>query len=251
MPSSVNNHDPTGYLEQRRSSSTLLPWFIPFSALIAVYILLSGMAATEAQPLRYHFDDAHGLSAGATLRFRGTGSGSVRTVTPTTDGVTVNLDLRREADFLARSGSQFWSSRPELGLTQVSGLDTSTTPDILLFVRVVVHQDSFTGPEQRPVHPEEFAGGTEFILTVASRGGLSPMPLYFFGKLKSAESWPAFGLGDASAVEIRVIVAAGYASLVQQNTRFFRQGGIRVNAGLLSGESWYRQRGCLLSRGVS
>ncbi|MDN5402328.1 MAG: MlaD family protein, partial [Pseudomonas sp.] len=74
-------------------------------------------------------DRADGLSAGTPVRFKGLDVGKIESVDLSADMQSVLLKARitQVADRIARTGSQFWVVKPELGLMKTANLETLVT----------------------------------------------------------------------------------------------------------------------------
>lgn len=209
-----------------------LPWMLPVAALLVVVGLLFWQQRRNGRLISIAFPAAHGLRPGAALQFRGMEVGEVSALRPSADGVAVDVRLRHDAAFIARAGSQFWIVRPEVDLTAISGLDTIIGARyIAVRPGAGVPQSRFVGVAQRPVVPDWLAEGPGFVLVASDRGGLQVGAPVLYRQCRVGLVTGVELARDASAVEIRCRVAPNYAGLVQQDSRWWRQGGVRLQAG--------------------
>src|SRR5690606_28181371 len=76
------------------------------------------------------FLEGHGLEVGGAIRHRGIDVGHVDKIVLSDDlsGVVVTATLFPGAEGIARAGSEFWIVRPQIGLTQVTGIETALGP---------------------------------------------------------------------------------------------------------------------------
>ncbi len=101
-------------------------WWVTFLCLaIAIGITLVTLKPGGPEILM-SFEQGHGLAIGDAVRFRGVDVGVVSGMTLTNDSaaIEVRVQLKPEAESIAREGSQFWIERPELSLSRLRGLDT-------------------------------------------------------------------------------------------------------------------------------
>jgi hypothetical protein len=175
------------------------------------------------------------LKAGDTLRYRGIEVGRVEQVTlkANLEAITVKVRLSPEAQDLARTGSEFWIVRPELDLSGVRGLDTLVGAN---YLAVQPGQGSsryqFVGLEQPPLFTAEEAGGLEIVLVTPGKSNLLPGAPLSYRQVEIGQILTVDLARDASAVEARARIAPRYLTLIRENTRFWKTGGARLNAGL-------------------
>ena len=115
---------PVAHIVQRKSAHRFLPWMIPLIAIIAVASLMWWHSSDRGPRISIAFDHAHGLTAGASLKYRGMEVGRIDQVSVRDDRITVDVQLTKDAAFIATEGSQFWIVRPQFELTQITGIDT-------------------------------------------------------------------------------------------------------------------------------
>jgi len=217
-----------------------LSWLAPLAAILLVVGLLYQSSEQRGALVRVEFTDAAGLRTGDPVLHRGIEVGQVRDVRLAGDlrTVTVTLELRPDAEGLAREGARFWIVRPEVSLQRVSGLETLLGPRYVEVLRGDADAPiarRFQGLEQAPPIGAITPGALEVIVRAPRRGSIvvgSPV-LYrdvVVGVVRSMELAP-----DARAVEVLVVIEPRYATLVRDNSRFWNAGGIGVDWGLLAG----------------
>ncbi len=103
-----------------------LVWGISLAALVLAIFLVITTVRSRGPMISIHFQNGYGVKPGDVMRHLGIDVGEVTSVELNSekDGVVVHVMLTPEARQLAREGSQFWIVRPQLSLTQVSGLET-------------------------------------------------------------------------------------------------------------------------------
>ncbi len=110
---------------QSQQTRTRLWWLTAICLVIACGLIVSSFQR-QGTSIVVHFEDGHGLKAGDTLHYRGIDVGTVTRIamSPSLDGIDVQIQLAPGNEPLAVEGSQFWIQRARLRLGQVSGLET-------------------------------------------------------------------------------------------------------------------------------
>lgn len=176
------------------------------------------------------FEDGHGIATGDVVRHLGIVIGEVTAVEIASrlDSVTVHIRLTDSAAKVARAGSQFWIERPELGLTEVRGLETLIRGPYI---------DFLPGPEDGPM-VKRFMGvshappatreadGLEVVLTSNQKRALKPgVPVTYRGL--NVGHVVSVGLStDASSVQARIYIKPEFKALVRINSQFWSNVGI-------------------------
>jgi len=111
----------------RRRRLFRLVWVVPVVALaVAAYLVWQHMRSMGPE-ISIRFDDAAGLRIGQTpVNYRGVQVGEVIGIalSPDRKQAEVKVRLQRDAAPIATEGAQFWIVRPQLGLGNVTGLNT-------------------------------------------------------------------------------------------------------------------------------
>ena len=213
-------------------------WLVPLLVAVLVGALFYSAWMQRGIPVEIRFSEGHGLKTGDALRHRGIVVGRVRSVSLDSDLRSIRVDLRLEPGSrdLARSGSRFWIVRPELDLSGASGLETVIGAN---YLRVIPGDGSpayrFEGLDEAPILALLESGGLELDLRTANRGGLRRgAPVMFrqvvVGRILSVGVAP-----DAGSVAVKIYVEPRYKRLIRRKTRFWKAGGVQVDAGLWSG----------------
>ena len=209
-------------------------WLLPLCALALAVILGYQQAARRGVAVTVTFAEGHGLRVDAPVRCRGIDVGRVESVelTPELTGVVVKLRLTPTAAQLARADSAFWVVRPELTLSQVSGLDT------LAGARYVAvrsgggaKQSSFTGLEHAPQGITSDDDALEITLESPTRGSVTPGSPVSFRQVVVGKVLAVGLASDARGVEVRLAIQRAYASLVRGNTVFWNASGVDWSLG--------------------
>jgi paraquat-inducible protein B len=181
------------------------------------------------------FDSAAGLQAGVTkVIYRGIEIGRVDTVDVSSDFKTVTADIGfvRDAENLLREGTQFWLVKPELSLSNISGLDALFSGAyISLKPGKGVSKVEFTALKSAP--PDGSGDpGLDLILLAQESGGLSVGSPVLHKQIVVGAVQEVALSSDKKQVQVRVHIAPEFAGIVQSNTRFWQAGGVQANLGL-------------------
>ncbi len=140
--------------------------------------------------------------------------------------MTVNLKSFAEA--LARDGTRFWIVRPELSLSQVSGLETAVGHKYIAALPQGEAGERKTLFDGLPVAPPDLSnqGGIEIILRGEQRFGVTPgSPVHFrgvvVGRVLSVEL-----AKNSQHVDCRVRIFQPYQDFVSNQSRFWSSSGV-------------------------
>jgi paraquat-inducible protein B len=184
-------------------------------------------------------DRADGLRSGTPIRFKGLDVGKIEDVDLSADmqSVLVTARITEVPERIARTGTQFWVVKPELGLMKTSNLETLVTGQYIEVQPAVKN----LGPQKNFValaEPPESAvpeAGLSLVLSAARRGSLKiGVPVTYrevtVGKVTGYE------LGQtADRVLIHILIEPKYAPLVRSGTRFWNSSGFGLDFGLFKG----------------
>lgn len=211
-------------------------WWVTLCCLgVAIYLSWHSHRPSGIE-ITIDFPDGHGLKAGDALRHRGIDIGIVTQIElqPDLHGVRATVELDKTAAGVANDGSQFWIVRPQLSLTNISGLETAVGSKYIAVD---------PGPAGRP-RAEEFSGlkdppaigidhdGTEILLRGRESFGINPRsPVTYrgiqVGQVLSVE------LGrDAMSVVVKARIDKHYAILLRRGSKFWKTSGVDVDFGI-------------------
>ena len=243
---------PTAAIKPRRRISAA--WIVPVVALLAAVWLAVGAWRDRGIPVRVLLGEGYGLKVGDEVRYRGIPVGEVRAIEldRASGGIRVTAALRAQAARLARGGSRFWVVRPQLGLSQVGGLETLVGPRYL----AVLPGDgprrrNFVGLAAPPVVERQEPGDLEVILTTSARGGLRRGAPVTFRQVTVGRVLSVGLTSDGGAVEARIHVDKAYAQLIRQGTRFWDVGGVEATMGITGMTLQMESLEALLAGGVA
>lgn len=212
-------------------------WVVPVVAAVVAGYLVYDRVREFGPTITIKFKDGSGLKTGQTpVKYRGVLIGEVTAVELSEDqqNVLVKGRLRRWAVSIAREGSLFWIVRPEVGLGNITGLGTVITgPEIQVLPGTGEPRSEFVGLESTPVTSEH--KGLRIVLRASRLGPLKPSsPVYYRGIQVGAVEDAQLS-GDATTVDIHVVITHRYAKLVRKGSKFWNVSGVDVSAGLFRG----------------
>lgn len=222
---------------RKRNWSFPFVWVVPAAAAIVAGYLVYQRVHEFGPVINVKFRDVSGLRPGQTpVQFRGADIGIVASVALTDDGQfgIVRIKLRRDAQAVARAGSQFWVVRPELGMGSFTGLGTIITgPAIAVLPGHGKPSSEFTGLESSPetIDPT----GLNIVLLAAHGGSLNQgVPIYYRGIQVGAVQETRLST-NAQVVEVHCVIRRAYAPLVRTDSKFWNVTGLDVRVGLFRG----------------
>lgn len=227
---------PRAALQKRKLIFPVI-WVVPIAAALVAGYLVFERVRQFGPEVTIRFRDGGGLRSDLTpLKYRGVQIGEVSSIELSEDhqDVLVKARLRRAAASIAREGSLFWIVRPEVGLSNITGLGTVLTgPEIQVLPGTGAPRNEFNGLDSAPVALE--AKGLKIVLRSPRSGSLrANSPVYYrgveVGVVQEIDLAP-----NATAVNVQVLIRQGYAGLVRGGSVFWRAGGASVSAGLLNG----------------
>ena len=212
-------------------------WVVPAIAVIVAGYLAYGRLEQLGPKITIRFKDGNGLKTGQTpIKYRGVQIGEVTAVelSPDQQAVVVWARLQRSAASVAKEGAVFWIVRPEVGIGNITGLDTVITgPEVDVLPGTGKEQSEFVGLENAPVALEE--RGLKIILITPRLGSLRPgSPVYYrgveVGTIQQCDLSP-----NAATVAIQVLIKQRYARLVRTGSKFWNVSGVDVSLSLFRG----------------
>ena len=190
----------------------------------------------DSLEVQVHFPRGDGLAVGDSVRYRGIAVGEVTSVELDADAKAVQVGLRLvgAAKQLAREGTQFWIERPRLDLTEIRGLET-----LLGGLYIAIEPTSedgklskqFVGLPSPPPLPLR-DGSLEIELDAANRMGVSRGAPIAYRGLEVGRVSSVDLSSDGASVKIRAVVEPEYAGLVRDNSKWWSNGGIQIDAKL-------------------
>jgi len=181
------------------------------------------------------FNHGAGLRTGQTpVMYRGVPIGEVTGVELSEDHehVLVKARLRRSAALVANEGAIFWIVRPQVGLGNVTGLNTVLSgPEIEVRPGNGEPRNRFVGRETAPLAED----GLRLVLRAERPKSLrANSPVYYRGIEVGAVQKVELSSSAASA-DVTVLIEPRYAALVREGSAFWDSSGVSVKGGILKG----------------
>ncbi len=246
---------PTPHVVRHRRSLPLI-WVVPVVAFLVGGWLIARNSREHGPEIVIRFENGSGIEAGKTiLEYKGVAVGAVQDVQldDKLDSVLVHVQLAKNAAELARSDSEFWLVRPEIGFGGIKGLDT-----LLTGARLKVRPGSggqpakeFTALKRAPLLESSSDRGRSFILRADKLGALTPGAPVFFREMKVGFVETHKLTPDADGVLVRIRVRRPYDQLVRADTKFWNAGGIAVKVNLFGAQIRSNSLESLVSGGVA
>ncbi len=244
---------PAPTLVRSRRSLPLI-WVVPLLAFVLGGWLIVRHARTHGPEITIRFLNGAGIEVGKTvLEYKGVAVGTVQGVQfdEKLEGVLVRVQLAKNAAPLARTGSEFWLVRPEIGFSGIKGLDT-----LLTGVRLKMRPGDgkpateFVALARAPLL-EKSDRGRSFVLRSDKLGALTPGAPVFFREVKVGFVETHRLTAEADGVLVRIRIRAPYDQLVRPGSRFWNAGGIAVKIGLTGAEIRSNSLESLVTGGVA
>lgn len=187
-------------------------------------------ARKYGQRVTLHFDGSTTITAGTPIHYKGVQVGEVTLVTPlfSKGGVEIQARILPEyAQTIAVSGSHFWQSQAEIGLSGVKNIHNLITPSINVEPGNGQPQHQFALNTAPQIHK-----GVQFRLQTESRGSVTSGTPILYREIEVGQV-RAVSLGEfADRVDIDIDILPEYAYLVRRNSVFWNTSGVDVSIGL-------------------
>lgn len=234
----THNHLPRPIVKKMRWPFPII-WIVPIAAAALAGYYFYGRAQERGETITVLFNDASGLKPGQTpVDYRGVQVGEVSKLQLTDDRSQVEVEVRIEKPVkdIARQGAQFWIERPEFSAGNISGLSTVFSgPFIQMIPGTGQPAKKFIGLERAPVTTEN--NGLPLVLHTAQAPSLeSGSPVYYRGMEVGRVENMRLG-GDATHVDVNIIIRGRYSALVRDNSEFWSVSGAAVKGGIFTGIS--------------
>jgi paraquat-inducible protein B len=209
-----------------------LIWLIPLiAALVGVFLVVkSGL--DRGPRINVSFKTAEGLEPGKTkVKYKDVDIGEVRAITlsPDLTRVVVNVELRKDAEAFAVTGTRFWVVRPRVAASGITGLGTLLSGAYIGAdaAQSDETQHDFVGLETPPAITRD-QQGKQFLLNASDLGSLDIGSPVYYRRIQVGQVINYALNSDGSGVSLRVFVNAPYDRFVSENTRFWHASGVAV-----------------------
>ncbi|WP_161316469.1 intermembrane transport protein PqiB [Sneathiella litorea] len=208
-------------------------WIVPAIALaVAAYLIFQALAERGSE-ISIKFDNAEGMVPGKTqLKYKDVSIGTLSRIDILDDdeGVSMVIDVNREAEKYLTENAQFWIVAPAIGFQGITGLQTLLSGS---FIEIDPgkggdRQTEFNGLNTPPVITSD-AKGTEYVLSTEKLSNINRGTPVIYKGLQVGSVLGYRLAEDKQAIEVYAFVKAPYDELVLEGTNFWNAGGINVS----------------------
>lgn len=189
-------------------------------------------ALLAGSKIKLYFDNALGLKKGITpVKYKGIEIGKITDISLNPDnGVTAEISLYSGSPEIAKSGSIFHLVKPELGLDKLSGVETLLTGSYInVFIGKGPLQTEFSANKGPILNHLDIQGIKIKLKSMENPQLNSGTPLFF----KGIEAGVIIKTEYNKKIEsffIDAVIYNDFSDLINQNTRFYKSGGIKLKA---------------------
>ena len=208
-------------------------WVIPIVGLFLGIWLVNRSIQEKGELITVTFENAEGLIVDKTeVRCRNVRIGIVESINLDPEDLTVEVGLRIKPQHmeLIRKDSQLWVVRPRVSASSVSGLSTLLSGSYIDLDPGQSKEDQyhFVGLENPPLTPNSVPG-LRLFLDAKNPGNVDVgSGIYFMGNLVGRVESRNFHT-TTRTTEFGIFIELEYASLVNTETRFWRDHGFELD----------------------
>ncbi len=196
-------------------------------------------AAEYGIKMTLHLASAMGLAEGISkVMYRGFVAGVVSEFTFNQDeknSVTAHIVLDPEAEFALRENTKFWIVQPKFSVNRVENLETLIKGTHITFQPGDGEfADKFTAVEQ-PLAEEMLRPGRRYTLISENSKSFSIGAPVLFKKMQVGEVYAYDLSADGEHVESRIFIYEKYAHLIKDDSVFWKEGGVKIEASVTKG----------------
>jgi paraquat-inducible protein B len=210
-------------------------WIIPIVAALVGAGIVVQQYLNEGPTIRISFRTAEGIEPGKTfIKYKDVDIGKVTKVVLSKDfsKVIVTAKMEKHTQGLLVDDSRFWTVKPRVTLSGVSGLGTLLSGN---YIGVEPgksgksHRD-FVGLEAPPPITGGMSG-REFTLRAETLGSLGIGSPIYYRRLNVGQVIGYALAPDGTSFDVRIFLDAPYDGYVTSDTRFWESSGIRATMG--------------------
>ncbi len=210
-------------------------WIVPIVAALVAAGIVVQRYLNEGPTIRISFRTAEGIEPGKTfIKYKDVDIGKVTEVVLSKDfsKVIVTAKMEKHAEGLLVDDSRFWTVKPRVTLSGVSGLGTLLSGNYIGIEpgkSGKSHRD-FVGLEVPPPITGGMAG-REFKLRAPTLGSLGIGSPIYYRRLNVGQVIGYDLMPDGKSFDIRIYLNAPYDGYVTSDTRFWEASGINASMG--------------------
>ena len=146
--------------------------------------------------------------------------------------VTAHINIDPRAEFVLREETKFWIVRPEISLKHIRNIETIVTGPYIAFSPGGGSFRNYFEASEPPRSGDLLPAGRHYKLVSKSSNSFSIGAPILFRRLKVGEIIDYDLTRDGKQIEAEILVYQKYTHLVQQNSVFWKSGGLELNASL-------------------
>lgn len=211
-------------------------WWLPLIALLLVVYIAVNHYTSQGPLVTITFNNAEGLEAGKTkVRYKDVTIGLVEKITLNDNFKTVQIAVRMDKDSegLLRQNTRFWVTKPRIGITQVSGLNTLLSGNYITIEPDKKPDSSFRyafdGLEIPPIISQD-EPGLKITLLASKATSLYPGTAIYYRGMSVGTVNRVYFSDDYLWIKADVFIAAPHDKLIRQTTKFWSSSGISIGA---------------------
>ncbi|WP_288902199.1 MlaD family protein [uncultured Sneathiella sp.] len=218
----------------RRGYASLMSiWIVPAIALAVAGYLIFQALSDRGSEISIIFDNAEGMVPGKTqLKYKDVNIGTLSRIDilDNEEGVSMVIDVTREADKYLTDTARFWVVSPAIGFQGITGLQTLLSGS---FIEIDPgkggeRKTKFTGLRTAPVITSTDKG-TEYILSTEKLSNINRGTPIIYKGLQVGSVLGYRLADDRKAIDVYAFVQEPYDDLVLEGTNFWNAGGINVS----------------------
>ena len=220
-------------VKTRKSISPV--WILPIIALLIGGWLVAKSAREAGFEIVLRMEDAAGITAGKTqVLYKGLPVGMVKRLSVSSDLLYVNtiVEMKKESRPHITEDTRFWVVRPEVSMSQISGLETLVSGSYIGIIpgESKALSSEFIALDDPPALLENAPGLHLTLQTPASSTHEQGAPVLF----KRVQVGEVLGttLGEDTMIRVKILVYKQHAQLVSTASRFWDVSGIQLKANL-------------------
>jgi paraquat-inducible protein B len=210
-------------------------WIVPIVAALVAAGIVVQRYLNEGPTIRISFRTAEGIEPGKTfIKYKDVDIGKVTEVVLSKDfsKVIVTAKMEKHAQGLLVEDSRFWTVKPRVTLSGVSGLGTLLSGNYIGIEpgKSGKTRGDFAGLEVPPPITGGMSG-REFILRAGTLGSLGIGSPIYYRRLNVGQVIGYDLAPDAKSMDIKIFMNAPYDRYVTPDTRFWEASGIHASVG--------------------
>lgn len=201
-----------------------------------LFVLFDDFDAAKSGVMAYiRFPDAKGIDKNTTqVRYKGFVVGEVKSIThnKASDGAVARVAFDPRYEHFLNEGTRFWLVKPELSLSQVSGLDTLISGAYIEVSPGLGAPETSFDAMAEPPRIDYSQPGVRVKLMSSELPSVSRGSPVLYRKVPVGEV-QSFELNkDGKGILVNIFIEKAYAHLLKKHSRFWNVSGVSIKGGL-------------------